>query len=650
MPRIALRYRALLIAGLLGCNAAWAADWLPIDPQELRMTSEPKAPDAAAVYLYRQVDRSDADFDERFYVRIKILTAEGLSYANIEIPFDGQNESIRFIQARTVRPDGSSIDFDGKVYEKTVVKARNERLLTKTFTLPDVQVGSIIEYRYDHLLRRGWIYDSHWILSSDLYTEHAKFSLQPNTEFSMRWSWPRGLPEGTPNPKLEHGTIRLEAVGIPAFVEEDYMPPADELRMRVDFIYQSDHREATTPEEYWKIHGQSLYREVQKFSDADRVMKRAVAQITAPTDSPEEKLRKIYARVGQIDNLTFETKSQQEAKQQKPDSIDNVGDVWEKGYGNGRQITWLYLALVRAAGLAADPVLISTRDRYFFNKTLMNAGQLNSNVVVVSIAGKDLYLDPGYLYTPFGLLPWWEAGVSGLRLKKDGAVWVNTPLPGPAQSRTERKATFKLDRGMLTGKLTVTYTGLEASSRRASQRGQDETERKQYLENEVEWAVPTGVTVNLTNVPDWDSWEAPLVAQYDLEVPGWATGAGRRMLLPVALFGAGEKSMFTHAARTQPLYFANPYQHFDDVSIELPAGWNAESLPQARSEDLKRLAYRTTLVSDHQTLHFTRQLDFDLLLVNPTSYDAVRKFYQLVQTADAERVVLAPISANMVAK
>jgi len=37
-------------------------------------------------------------------------------------------------------------NFDGKVYEQTIVKAKGVKFLAKTITLPDVQVGSIIEY------------------------------------------------------------------------------------------------------------------------------------------------------------------------------------------------------------------------------------------------------------------------------------------------------------------------------------------------------------------------------------------------------------------------------------------------------------------------------------------------------------------------
>jgi hypothetical protein len=64
-------------------------EWLPIDPADLKMTSEPKAPGPAAIYLYRQVDRKDLGRTntEYNYVRIKILKEEGRESANIAIPY-----------------------------------------------------------------------------------------------------------------------------------------------------------------------------------------------------------------------------------------------------------------------------------------------------------------------------------------------------------------------------------------------------------------------------------------------------------------------------------------------------------------------------------------------------------------------------------
>jgi hypothetical protein len=104
--------------GLLGMQFAAAVDWIPPSPEELHLTNVPEAPGAPAVFLYRQVDRDDSRYNESIYVRIKILTDAGLNYANVEIPFVQGAERIGSIQARTIRPDGSIVNFDGTTYEK----------------------------------------------------------------------------------------------------------------------------------------------------------------------------------------------------------------------------------------------------------------------------------------------------------------------------------------------------------------------------------------------------------------------------------------------------------------------------------------------------------------------------------------------------
>src|SRR6266404_2959206 len=138
-----------------------ADEWQPISPEELKMTSLPEAPGAPAVILYRQVDRDDGRSAHEFnYVRIKILTEEGRKYANVEIPFFKETGTVLGIKARSIRADGSIAQFDGKVYEQTIVKAKGFKYLAKTFTLPDVQIGSIIEYHYMTDYNEAYVYDS----------------------------------------------------------------------------------------------------------------------------------------------------------------------------------------------------------------------------------------------------------------------------------------------------------------------------------------------------------------------------------------------------------------------------------------------------------------------------------------------------------
>ena len=623
-----------------------ADDWQPISPAELQMTSMPEAPGAPAVILYRQVDRDDVANHQNTYVRIKILTEEGRKYANAEIPFFNGNESVHSIKARTIRPDGSIANFEGKPMDKMIVKAKGIKYMAKVIVLPDVQVGSIIEYRYADQLKEHYAFDSHWIVSEELFTKYAKFSLKPSQYFPVRFSW-QGLPTGVV-PKNERGVVHLEVNNIAAFQTEDYMPPQNELKARVDFMYSED----TEPQadKFWKNEAKRANGQVESFIGKRKAMEQAVAQIVSPTDTPEVKLQKIYARVQQLRNTGYEEETtEQERKRGKEKTINNVEDVWKSGAGSGREITWLYLALVRAAGLEAYPVLVSRRNEYFFTPQVMDPHRLDDNVVLVKLNGKDTFYDPGTVFTPFGILPWPETAVKGLRLDKDGGAWVTTTVPDSTVSNITRKADLRMtDQGGLEGKVTVTFSGLEALSMRLELRNQDETTRTKYIEDVVREFIPVGIDVDLKNKPDWSSSSPTLVGEFEIKVQGWASAAGHRALIPVGLFSAPEKHVFEHAMRVHPIYFDFPTGRIDDVTIELPLDWKVNSLPPGHKDEGKVCSYNTTAANNKGTLHLTRNLDINTLVLDTKYYGALRKFFQTVKTGDEQQIVVQPggISAS----
>jgi hypothetical protein len=396
-------------------------EWQPISQEELKMTSVPEAPGAEAVYLYRQVDRDDSTraSTEYNYLRIKILTQEGRKFGNVEIPFVKGGYSISSIRARTIQPDGSIQNFDGKVFEQVVEKTKGIKILVKTFSMPAVEVGSIIEYHYNYNFEDNYIFASNWILSEELFTKKAVFSLKPYSRYpwNVQWSWPAGLPNGTDQPKEgpDH-VVRMTSINVPAFVTEDHMPPPNELKFRVTFVYHDEPPEMDVTK-YWKNFGKKRYGQVESFVDKRKAMEEAVSGIVAAGDAPEVKLQKIYARVQQIKNLSYlPAKSAEELKHDNLKSNNNVEDLWKHQYGNGYDLTWLFLGLTRAAGFEAHPCLISSRGEYFFHKERVNGRELNANVVLVKVGGKEEYFDPGAAFTPFGMLPWVETGVDGLQL------------------------------------------------------------------------------------------------------------------------------------------------------------------------------------------------------------------------------------------
>ena len=627
-------------------------EWQPISQEELKMTSVPEAPGAPAVILYRQVDRNDSTRagSEYDYQRIKVLTEAGRRYANVEIAFEKGRESVTSIKARTIRPDGTIANFDGKVYEQTIEKTKGQKVLAKTFTLPDVQVGSIIEYHFNYSFEENYIFSSNWTLSEELFTKKAVFTLKPYERFpwNVQWGWPAGLPNGTERPKQgpDH-IVRMTSENIPAFVEEDHMPPANELKYRVNFIYRDEVPELD-PVKYWRDFNKKKYAQAESFVDKRKAMEDAVAGIIAPGDSAEVKLQKIYARVQQIQNLSYlPAKSLDERKHENMKENSNVEDLWKRQYGNGYDLTWLFLGLARAAGFEAYPCLVSNRSEYFFIKERVNGRELNANVVLVKVNGKDEFFDPGAAFTPFGLLPWMETGVDGLRLDKNGGMWIRTTMPTSEQTRVERSAKLKIsNEGDITGELTVTYTGLNALAFRIAERNEDDAARKKILEDGVKEAIPAGSEVELTNTPDWNSGNNPLVAQFQLKVPGWTASAGRRALLPTGLFSAQEKHLFENAGRVWPVYFRYPYSSVDDLTFTLPLDWKVATLPKDLDRDAKALQYTLKVENKDGSVHVQRTLRCDVVLVAKDNYSILRNFYQLVKTQDEQQVVLQPGGAS----
>ncbi|HEY6618339.1 MAG TPA: DUF3857 domain-containing protein, partial [Steroidobacteraceae bacterium] len=552
-------------------------------------------------------------------------------------------------RARTIRPDGSIVNFDGEIFDKSLVKVSGAKYSAKTFTLPNVEVGSIIEYRYRHDFAPNLVYDSQWILSQALFTQNAQFSLKRYTGFVLRFAWPNGIPPGSTPPAMVSGTVRMQVHDVPAFLTEEFMPPEDELKYRIDFVYDSsDLAHEKDPPSYWKAFSQGAYKSVAHFIDRPRALSNALSQVVDAADPDTVKLQKIYERTQRVRNLTFErSRSEEELKREGIKPAKTVEDVLDHGYGYGEEITWLFLGLARAAGFDAQPVLVGTRNKRFFNPQLMNARNLNDNMVLVTVGGQAKYFDPGTRFSPYGLLPWYETAVSARRLDKDGGDWVTTVLPSSKENHIERKGQFTLSpSGALEGNVTVTFTGQEAMSRRLTENLEDDGDRKQYLENDLKSAMPRSAEVKLTNHPDWDSSAASLEAQYSVRIDGWGTAAGSRLLQPAQVFTARQKNVFLHAAREHPIYFLFPGEMSDDISIEVPKGWKVSSLPQPHQVSEKGYGYHNSLEESGGTIHLQRSFRLDLTLVSVKYYGALQNFYESVRSADDEAAVLSRLQTT----
>src|SRR5580698_2876004 len=187
-------------------------DWLPILPADLALKDNPAQPGAHAMILYRSSDMDSKESAVREYVRIKIFTQEGTSEADVELPFNKKQVNILDIRGRTIHPDGSIVNFEGKAFEKTIVKASGVKYLAKTFTLPDVHPGSIIEYKYREQGDPHYYVNESWTITSHLYTRDAHFTIRPDTStYAAQLMYrPYGLPASATPTKQPNGTYTMD--------------------------------------------------------------------------------------------------------------------------------------------------------------------------------------------------------------------------------------------------------------------------------------------------------------------------------------------------------------------------------------------------------------------------------------------------------
>jgi hypothetical protein len=643
-----------------------ADEWLPISPEDLALKDNPKSPGADAMILYR-----NSVFDGEYpdskgestedYFRIKIFTAEGKRYANVKVAYYSGNSNewdswlstgggwvIADVRGRTIHPDGSITKFDGKVYDVMAEKINGVKFRAASFTLPDVQPGSIIEYKYKNQAEPYWSHSEDWMVSAELFTREAHFKFIPSAEYTGFVSHYRvhGIPSEW-RPKCDTGfnhACVMDVHDIPAVIKEDLMPPELVVDSTVEWYYMDESAPDTeTPEQYWNRLGKKWDGELDRFADKKKAMNEELSRIIAPGDSPEEKLRKIYARVQKIRCLDLqESKLSNPAKMTRLKSKfpGSAEDVLKKEYAGDHEIDSLFVALVRAAGFEAMDFPIAPRNVDFFTPQREDDTQLNADVVWVRAGSKEYYLDPGARYYPFGLLPWYDTQTSGIRTSKNGGTVVQTPALNSTDATLVRNADLTMDpSGNISGTIQVDFTGEEGAVRRTGHHKEDETARKKALEEEIRRWLPADATYELTGIEHWDDAAQPLRVEGSVKLPSLGAIVGHRTLLPADLLPAMYSQAFRPEKRINDVYFDFPYEEIDDLKFHMPAGYKMEALPDAKKIDVGAAKYDLMVNQQTDTVEVKRHLLFNGVAFPRTAYGALRDFFGAVTAYDSTELI-----------
>jgi len=639
-PRILIP--SLLLLAVFAYPARSAAQFQEPTQEELKLTADPKAPGAAAMYLYREDITDQTDNSHTYYERIKVLTEKGKELATVRIPYEVGTDKVTELQARTIHADGAVIPLTEKPADLVDYKSKDVQFKSEVFTMPAVDVGSILEYRV-RVKYAIYVAAPTWWIQQPYYVRKAHYAFKSNSSWTGL-GYEARIGSDAKVVKDKKGFYALDLTDVPPLPDEDWMPPLNIFKWRVEFFYS----DFSSNDAYWKEAGRVWSEAVRDFANPSGLLKKTAAELIAPGDSEMQKARKIYAEVMKLENTDFTRhKSEVERKKEKIKDIHKAEDVWKERTGTSDELALLYVALARAAGLEVEPMKVVDRNRALFDESLLNSRQLDDYIAVAQLDGKEIFLDPGEKMCAFGTLHWKHSLATGFRLAgKEGSL-SRTPGANYKESSMQRVADISIDAsGAVSGPTRFILTGQDALYWRQVALENDQDEVKKRFNEFVQDQFPEGVQVNFDHFIGLDDYESNLIAVVKI---GGNIGAvtGKHMFFPGLLFQARAKHPFiAQDKRATPIDVHYPKTEADDVTYRLPPGWVIESAPQNSSGAWPGSAvFQIASKANGDTVKVERTLLYNFTILGPADYPNLRDFYLKLAAADQQQLVLARASA-----
>lgn len=625
--------RLLILCFVLGALTARAQFKEPTK-DELRMTAEPRAPGAPFIYLDYEDVRDQETTTDVIYRRIKVLTEKGKEAATVTLEYLPKEEKMPLVDARTIHADGTVVPMTEKPASLVDLKTKEVQLNKLVFTLPSVEVGSILEYR----IREVWkdsVSDPTWYLQQEQFTrhEHFQFHAVGLTSESDRTVLP-------PDIKLQQKgqTYFIDTSNISPLPDEEWTPPLNTIREQVSFfklVFFSD-------QEFWSKNCQIWATLMRDVTQPTNLLKVAAASLVAPGDSATVKAQKIYAAVQAMDNTDFSRQiSETERKKRKISEVNEVQDLWTIKRGSGDGLTLLFVALCRAAGLDVEPIGVTNRALAVFNPTLPSFDQFDDLVAVARLDGKEIYLDPGQKMCPFGLLYWGHMLTRGIRYKDKTAEVADMPLPDFKQTGIARVADLSVDEtGNIQGVMRLVFSGQEALAWRQVALRNDEGEMKRKFTESIQQSLPQGVQAEFDHFLGLNDYESNLIVYF--KVSGTlGTVTGKRVMVPALFFDVNAKHPFVSSEkRFLPIDLHYPYLVRELVNYTMPAGYSLPGPPQdARISWPERALATTKTTVNGNVVSVHRDMVMGAAILSPTDYSELHDYSAKLAAADQQLIV-----------
>ncbi|MBC7849767.1 MAG: DUF3857 domain-containing protein [Chitinophagaceae bacterium] len=569
-------------------------------------------------------------------VRLKVLKESGIDEGNIRIPFyrKDEGEFIREIQGYV-----HNVSTDGRVVIKELEKNSiftqqvNEYYSEIRIAMPDVKVGSIIEYQYRSIMKH-WGFLDQWAFQTDLPTmiSHYDLTILPSAEFAYNVVHRADQPIDV-KPNINEGKISFEMRNVPGLRDEPYMDAMSDYQQRVIFQlskFQGSNGGVTRLTDTW----QKLNRELYTHHDFGKAIAKDISDAKPFIKSIEalsefEKMDTIckFVRNGfSWNGLTSKYMT------------GSIRQVWEKRSGTNGELNLLLVNLLADAGLKVSAMLASHRSHGKINLNYPFIDKFNAVVAFVNISGNKYILDATDRVTPIGMIPFSLINTYGFVIDNRSVAPIPLSNKAHTQSTTTIVQASMSDNGIISGNMNIITNGYTKINREQvfKKGGIEDMKKYYYLKEETDIQVDSVAVSGAYN----DSVHLEEKYKFKMSMPQ----SGDYLTINLALFTDMSKSPFVSDNRFTDVNFGTAVSKIVHQFIDVSSGLIVDAIPSNISLTMpdKSLQFVRTITYDKNANRVSIQTS--LQITNPVypaeQYPEVKEFFKKMTQLANEPLVL----------
>lgn len=579
--------------------------------EELSLTSYAPDTTATAIYLFHQ-GQSDFIYHDGFqlttehWVHIKILKPQGVSYADVSVPYYSPTDKDEG-QERASEIEGCSYNMENGKCIKTPMKREsisferfNNLYKILKFSLPAVKEGTIIEYHYK-LYSDYFSHIDNWMMQEELPMLYNQYKITiphvfvynielrgkdyiqvKQRDSSIHATEREGSSAGgvSKDFTVSAQETTFTSRNLPAIrQDESYCWCPEDYKVQVSFDLQGTQ---FTPNEYkpysqkWEdVDKQLLKPENTQFGEhlsLTNPFRPETKQAYNSEMNFEEKI--ICAFQVLKKKMAWNGRYQLYSKE--------LEKVIKKGSGSNADLNFILISILKDFGLEAYPVVMSRRSSGMLPYNFPSLQKLNTFFVAIHDINKQKYvfLDSSMDVPAFNILPL-ELSVNKARIlsrkEKEENKWVN--VMALSNNKSFMKIDARIEGDQVKGHRSTVLYGQEAVEYQANAKHKQDS-LVSNPENKISSQKEQLTVTNLKVKKQENDW-ALIEEEFDFVLQ--VNRTDNHLYINPMLFPQLKSNPFIQTERVLPIEFPYPYKFTMLSTLTLPEGYEVEELPQPQA-------------------------------------------------------------------